>query len=98
LRCGLSLIGTLQTKVLYKYDAMDKRIERDVDTDGNGTIDTAEKYGYDRQNIWAVLDINSTFGARYLYGPGVDDVNVRVMSNGAVAWYRRSRGPRKNEI
>jgi RHS repeat-associated protein len=34
-----------------------------------------------------VLDINSAFGARYLYGPGVDDVNARVMSNGTVAWY-----------
>src|SRR3954469_17361472 len=47
--------GTLQMRVDYKYDALGNRIERTLDGDGNGSVDTTERFGYDGENVWADL-------------------------------------------
>src|SRR5262249_45313367 len=39
--------GSLQAKVLYKYDAMGNRLERDEDADGNGSYETVQRFAYD---------------------------------------------------
>src|SRR5207245_1443025 len=45
--------GALQQEVVFKYDALNNRIEKDVDGDGNSIFETITKMAYDGQNAWA---------------------------------------------
>jgi RHS repeat-associated protein len=79
--------GTLQLKVQYKYDALDNRIERTEDSDGDGNVDITERFGYDGQNVWADLNTNNNITYRRLFGPGVDEPVARITAAGTVVWY-----------
>ena len=52
--------------ITYKYDALDRRIEKDVD----GTV---VKYVYDRDNIYLEYDGDDTFLAKYVHSTNVDE-------------------------
>jgi RHS repeat-associated protein len=66
----------------YTYDVYGRRIAKDLDNDGDGTIDRSERYIYDGTDI--VLDFVDSDGAgaaestelttRYLWGPAVDQL------------------------
>ncbi|MBA3570095.1 MAG: RHS repeat-associated core domain-containing protein [Pyrinomonadaceae bacterium] len=43
--------GTLASAVEYDYDAMARLIRRQVDTNGNGTFDSAQKFVYDGTQV-----------------------------------------------
>jgi RHS repeat-associated protein len=79
--------GTLQLKVQYKYDALGNRIERTEDSDGNGSTDVTQRFGYDGANVWADLDGSSGLTYRRLFGQGVDNPVARVTAAGTVVWY-----------
>ncbi len=79
--------GTLQLKVQYKYDALGNRIERTEDSDGNGTVDVTQRFGYDGANVWADLDGSNGLTYRRLFGPSIDDPVARITAAGTVVWY-----------
>lgn len=67
--------------MIYAYDVFDRKVRRDEDNDGNGIVDTREYYLYDGEDV--LLDfydedadgvLGQTIVARYLHGPGVDQL------------------------
>ncbi|MFH1062627.1 MAG: RHS repeat-associated core domain-containing protein [Candidatus Omnitrophota bacterium] len=59
-------ISSPGTSVSYRYDALGRRIEKDVD----GQI---TKYVYDGEDIIAEYDANNNIIARYTHGPSIDE-------------------------
>jgi len=85
-------------KVEFKYDVFGNRVQKRVDTDGDGDYDTTQRYaldGWDTEkpdpignenwDVWADLDGSSSLTTRYLRGDIVDQLFARVDENGA-AW------------
>lgn len=88
----------LQQKVTYSYDAFDRLIGKQVDSNGDGTIDHSEIYVYDGNQI-VLRFAQDTAGAvsashladRYLWGPTVDmlfadEAVTSLSSAGTVSW------------
>lgn len=86
--------------VSYLYDAFDRKIGRDLDSDGNGTLDRRERYVYDGADVIAdFVDPDGTGSApmalakRYLHGPAVDqilaqeDLSVSLSAANRVLWH-----------
>jgi RHS repeat-associated protein len=61
-------------EVLYTYDVFDRLIRKQVDDNGNGTIDRAESFVYDGDNVVLVFDETSSLTNRYLHGSVIDQV------------------------
>ncbi len=91
--------GTLQSRAEYKYDAFGSRVEKDVDSDGNGVADTTQKYaldgwdpakaggvGNEAFDVWADLDGGGSLTTRYLRGDVVDQLFARIGSSGVAYW------------
>ncbi len=88
--------GTIQEQFDYRYDAFDRRIGKDEDDDGNGTVDRSTTWVYDGEHIALEFTEESGSGGaelshRYLHGPVVDmilaDEQVATTSaNGDVYW------------
>ncbi len=78
--------GTLTQKVQYTYDAFDRLIGREVDTDGDTTIDESQRFIYDGQHIALSLADSGTVQNRYLHGPAVDMVLADEQSVGDLLW------------
>jgi RHS repeat-associated protein len=70
------------TVAWFKYDAFGRRIER---VTSDGTTTTTTRYVYDGTNVIEERDENNTVQARYIYGPGMDD--VLAMERGGVRRY-----------
>ena len=78
--------------VTYRYDAHGRRIAKDVDDNGDSTVDRGERYVWDGAGGFGhVDDVVLTFDEagdlehRYLHGPLTDQVLVdEVMAGGAV--------------
>ncbi|MDB5387986.1 MAG: wapA 3 [Planctomycetaceae bacterium] len=67
--------GTVTKQVRYAYDAFDRLIRKDLDSNGDGIYESAESYVYDGENIVLVADVGTgSLTNRYLQGPGVDQV------------------------
>jgi RHS repeat-associated protein len=79
--------GTMQLKVQYKYDALGNRLERTEDSDGNGSVDVTDRFGYDGANVWADLTGANGLNYRRLFGEGVDNPVARITPAGTVVWY-----------
>ncbi|APZ94505.1 RHS repeat-associated core domain-containing protein [Fuerstiella marisgermanici] len=82
--------GTKTKEVSYVYDAFDRRIAKDVDSNGNGTVDSGERYAYDgigMSDIVLVFDENGDLEERLLYGPAVDFPLASEDSSGNVVWF-----------
>lgn len=69
--------------VLYKYDAVGRRIQKDV----NGTL---TKYIYDGPNILLEYDSANLLVARYTQGPGIDE--PLVMNRSGVDYFYQADG------
>ena len=78
-------------EVFYTYDAFNRRIAKDVDTDGDGDIDTGERYVYDDQPgmldpVVLVFDASGNLQTRALNGPSVDQLFASETDTGDVFW------------
>jgi RHS repeat-associated protein len=83
------VISGLQMQGTYVYDALGKRIEKDVWTQSSGNSVT--RFACESGEIWA--DLNSTNGLqiRYLRGSGVLELLARVSNGAIVAWFLLDR-------
>ena len=79
--------GTLLARVEYKYDVYGNRVEQTVDSNGDGTIDTVQRYvldgwnpaegtpvGNENFNVLAVLNGTNALQNHLLYGDVVDQL------------------------
>ena len=86
--------GVKTKQVTYTYDALDRRIGKSVDLDGNGTVDQVTRFALDGAGGagWTD-DVVLTFNAagalqhRFLHGPAVDQVLAAESGTGSVRWY-----------
>lgn len=91
-----------QQKIVYTYDAFDRRISKAVDTDGDGDFDTKEYYLWDDGAGNVLMDFmdadgdgvgSAVLAKRYLHGDAVDQIfaqeNVAEGINDAdrVLWF-----------
>jgi len=63
-------VASLDKIVNYKYDGLDRRIEKEV-TETAAT--TVTQYIYDGEDILVELDGSNNIVARYTHGPGIDE-------------------------
>lgn len=69
---------TKTKEILYSYDTHNRRIRRQLDTNGNGTIDAAQNIVYDAdwkpglEVIVLIFDESDDLQHRFLHGPGID--------------------------
>ncbi|GAB5443819.1 MAG: hypothetical protein Fues2KO_41680 [Fuerstiella sp.] len=87
--------GTKTKEVSYVYDAFDRRIAKDVDANGNGTIDSGERYVYDASEFQAgiggaLVDPTRAFG-------WVDDI-VLVFDESGTLVERLLHGPQVDQV
>lgn len=75
----------------YAYDANNLRVLKQIDSDGDGAVDSTSRYVYDDQEVALVLDENSSVTTRYLHGPAIDQILASETAShttgpGAVLW------------
>jgi hypothetical protein len=63
---------TLLRQVDYGYDVSDRRIEKSVNSDGQGAVEIVERFVYDGDHIALAFNGSNQLTNRYLYGPGID--------------------------
>ena len=69
---------TKTKEILYSYDTHNRRIRRQLDANGNGTIDSAQNIVYDAdwkpglEDIVLIFDESDDLQHRFLHGPGID--------------------------
>jgi RHS repeat-associated protein len=96
--------GTLLKRVDYKYDAYGDRVQKALDSNGDGVVDTTERYAYDGWNpakpspvgtenfdVWLDEDGSNNLVTRYLRGDVVDEVWARIGSDTNAHWYAPDR-------
>ncbi len=81
-----SASGSLISRVSYIYDANDLRIERRVDSNGDGSIDQTEQFIYDGKILTSVLNGANQTLQRFLNGPSVDQVLAVEGTADEVLW------------
>ena len=79
--------GTLQLRIEDDYDAFGQRIVQRIDSDGNGSWNTTEKFAFTDRMAWADLDGSSNLTMRRLHGDAVDQLFAHISSGGSAAWY-----------
>jgi len=95
--------GTLEMHAEYKYDVFGNRSEKDIDEDGDGTIDAVQKFAYDGWNpakgagvglenwdVWAELAADGSLTTRYFRGDAFDQLFARLDNDGSTLspfWY-----------
>jgi RHS repeat-associated protein len=84
--------GSVIYQATYTYDALDRRIATQIDSDGAGPGSPVTTWSiYDGVNPYADFDGSGTLKERYLYGPAVDELLARTDSGGTTAWYLTDR-------
>ena len=79
--------GNVIESIDYDYDVFNRRIEKTVDSDGDGVLEAeTERYVYDGEHIALVFDGDGELAYRYLHGPGTDQVLAQEDANGDVLW------------
>lgn len=79
--------GEILRNVEYAYDAYDRRIEKSVDSDGEGPAEAeVERFVYDGDHIALVFDGEGNQTHRYLHGDYVDQVLAEETADGSVRW------------
>jgi RHS repeat-associated protein len=88
----------LLLKAEYQYDVFGNRIQKQVDEDGDSTIDLTERYAYDggkpgsgfvgneNGDIWADLDDGGSLTTRYFRGDVIDQLFARISAEGDAYW------------
>jgi RHS repeat-associated protein len=82
--------GSVDERILFKYDVFGNRIEKDVDPTGGGTYTTQLRMAYDGNgNAWADLDGTNSNAllTRRLYADAVDALFARIGATSGTAWY-----------
>ena len=81
------------TCVNYAYDGLDRRISKDVDANGDGTVDRGERYAYDGDDLSFIFtDVDGSgpavaaLNTRLLQGPDVDQLFADETALGEVLW------------
>ena len=87
---ALDVTSGLQMQGTYLYDALGKRIEKDVWTQTSGST-TTTRFAYDGDEIWADLTSANALQMRYLRGIVVLELLARVSSGGTAAWMLTDR-------
>jgi YD repeat-containing protein len=64
--------GTLVKRVEYAYDALDRRVFKQVDDNGNGVFDRSEHFVYDGEHI-VLRYQNGQLANRYVHNPDAID-------------------------
>jgi RHS repeat-associated protein len=83
---GVAPAGTLTKDVLYTYDVFDRLIRKQVDDPADGSIDRAEAFVYDGDDVVASFDAAGSLTHRYLHGPAVDQVFADEDALGEILW------------
>jgi len=85
--------GVKTKEITYQYDAFDRRISKDVDNDGSGTIDRGERYAYDGDDIAFVFTdadgagtAAAALNSRMLNGVGTDELFADEDALGEILW------------
>ena len=77
-------------EVFYTYDAFDRLIQRNVDSDGDNDIDSGEQYVYEPNGgldpVVLVFDETGALQSRVLNGSAVDQVFATEDASGDVLW------------
>ncbi|WP_186767835.1 choice-of-anchor D domain-containing protein [Blastopirellula retiformator] len=73
-------------KVSYGYDSINQLVSREVDTNGNGTVDESGYFIIDNGQIVLVLDNAGDVEHRMLWGPQVDQLLADENAAGDVLW------------
>src|SRR5262245_33959199 len=95
----------MQQKVEFKYGPYSERLEKKVDSNGDGSFDTTLRFAYDawkvgatrsfvgneNWDVWADLDGSNNLDTRYLRGDAIDEVFSRTISGGTPYWYLTDR-------
>ena len=81
---------SLQTQATYVYDALAKRIEKDVWTQSSGST-TTTRFAYDGAEICADLTSANALQTRYLRGSQVLELLARIASSATAAWILADR-------
>jgi RHS repeat-associated protein len=79
--------GSLITRLDYKYDVLENRIEKDVTAN---SVTTVTRFAYDGQNVWADLNSSNALQVRRLFLDNVDSVFARLVGTTG-AWYVADR-------
>lgn len=78
--------GNVIKSAQYAYDVFDRRIEKSVDADGDGSATASvERFVYDGEHIALVFDGNSNQTHRYLHGTQIDQILADESATG-VNW------------
>jgi RHS repeat-associated protein len=68
-------VQTIIKQVNFTYDALNRRIEKKIDSDGSGPNPASiERFIYDRDHIKLVFNGSNTLTRRYLHGPMIDQI------------------------
>lgn len=79
--------GNVVKQVEYTYDVFDRRIAKEVDSDGAGsTTATVERFIYDDDHIALIFDGSGTQTHRYLHGTKIDQILADENASGQVQW------------
>ncbi|MCY2963067.1 MAG: hypothetical protein NT069_05330, partial [Planctomycetota bacterium] len=70
------------------YDVYDRQIGKQINIDGNGTYDTAQRFVYDGDDLVLAFSGGATGSLtnRYLVGPHVDEILADETGSGIVTW------------
>ncbi|TWT29630.1 HNH endonuclease [Blastopirellula retiformator] len=75
-----------QQQVVYGYDAYNNLISRDLDSNGDGTVDQSGYFIYDNGQIVLQLDSTGDVEHRMLWGAAVDQILADENDAGDVHW------------
>ncbi|RCS44662.1 hypothetical protein DTL42_17215 [Bremerella cremea] len=75
-----------QQKVAYAYDIFNRLIGRELDSNGDGTVDQSGTFIYDGNQIILQLDDNGDVDHRLLWGANVDQLLADENASGDVYW------------
>ncbi|MBI1187738.1 MAG: hypothetical protein GC206_10505 [Alphaproteobacteria bacterium] len=79
--------GTVVASVTFAYDALDRRISKAVDPDGDGpAVPTIERFVYDGDQVALRFDGQGKLTNRTLYGPAVDMLLAEEDAAGTLTW------------
>ncbi|MEW4454562.1 RHS repeat-associated core domain-containing protein [Bremerella sp. JC817] len=75
-----------QQKMEYAYDFANRLIGRELDSNGDGTVDESGTFIYDSNQILLQLDDSGDVEHRVLWGPSVDQFLADENSSGDTLW------------
>jgi RHS repeat-associated protein len=79
--------GSVIKSAQYSYDALNRRIVKEVDADGAGSgVSQVERLVYDGQQIALTFDGGGNQTHRYLYGVETDQILADEGAGGSVLW------------